>query len=96
MASSTVLDPDSAAYLNRVNDAVERPDCRREEPDVVISLGGDGTLLSAARAFAQTGTPIIGREPGLAGVSDRGAAERDVRDAGGVAERARRRSIRAA
>ncbi len=29
------------------------------EPVLVISLGGDGTLLSAARAFALTTTPIL-------------------------------------
>jgi NAD+ kinase len=62
-----LLDPDSAAYLNRVNDAMERPDLPAEQPDVVLSLGGDGTLLSAARAFAQSGTPIIGVNLGWLG-----------------------------
>ena len=62
-----VLDPDSAAYLNRVNEAVERPDLAGERPDVALSLGGDGTLLSAARAFAQAGTPIIGVNLGWLG-----------------------------
>ncbi len=62
-----VLDPDSAAYLNRVDEAVERQELPAEHPDVVLSLGGDGTLLSAARAFASAGTPIIGVNLGWLG-----------------------------
>ena len=61
------LDPESAAYLNRANDAVERPEMPAEHPDIVLSLGGDGTLLSAARAFAQSGTPIVGVNLGFMG-----------------------------
>ena len=32
----------------------------RFKPDLVISIGGDGTLLYAARAWGQTGTPLLG------------------------------------
>jgi NAD+ kinase len=53
-----VLDPDSAAYLNSPK-AVERPDLPQHNPNLVIVLGGDGTLLAAARAFACTTTPIL-------------------------------------
>ena len=61
------LDPDSANYLGRPNDAVERPEMAATRHQIVITLGGDGTLLSAARAFAQTGTPILGINLGSLG-----------------------------
>jgi NAD+ kinase len=53
-----VLDPDSAAYLG-VPGGIERPELPARKPDLVIVLGGDGTLLAAARAFARTVTPIL-------------------------------------
>jgi NAD+ kinase len=53
-----LLDPDSAAYINASN-PIERVDLPRHKPNLVIVLGGDGTLLAAARAFARTTTPIL-------------------------------------
>jgi NAD+ kinase len=53
-----LLDPDSAAYLN-ASGAVERGAMAERKPNIVIVLGGDGTLLAAARAFARTTTPIL-------------------------------------
>jgi NAD+ kinase len=53
-----LLDPDSAAYLN-APDPIARVDLPKHKPNLVIVLGGDGTLLAAARAFARTTTPIL-------------------------------------
>ena len=52
-----LLDVDSAAYLGQ--QGIDRTELARECPSLVIVLGGDGTLLSAARAFATTKTPIL-------------------------------------
>jgi NAD+ kinase len=61
------LDPDSAAYLGRPDEGVERTEIAETRHQLVITLGGDGTLLSAARAFAKTGTPILGINLGSLG-----------------------------
>jgi NAD+ kinase len=63
----TIFDPDSAAYLDRKSEGVLRTAMPALEPQIVISLGGDGTLLSAARAFAKTNTPILGVNLGSLG-----------------------------
>jgi NAD+ kinase len=55
---SYLLDPDSAAYIDAPN-PIERVDLPKHKPNLVIVLGGDGTLLAAARAFARTTTPIL-------------------------------------
>jgi len=54
-----VLDRESAAYLQDAGDGVAREKLAERRPDLVIVLGGDGTLLAAARAFAGAGTPLL-------------------------------------
>ncbi len=53
-----LLDPISASYLSSAQ-STARHDMPAHSPELVIVLGGDGTLLAAARAFAHTGTPIL-------------------------------------
>ena len=62
-----IVDPESAAYLGAGTASVERTEMQAYKPQLVISLGGDGTLLSAARAFAQAETPILGVNLGSLG-----------------------------
>jgi NAD+ kinase len=52
-----ILDVESAAYVGEPG--VPRPDLPDHNPNLVVVLGGDGTLLAAARAFARTNTPLL-------------------------------------
>jgi NAD+ kinase len=53
-----LLDREGATYTDAAP-AVDRSDMPAHHPQLVIVLGGDGTLLSVARIFAATGTPIL-------------------------------------
>ena len=53
-----LLDLEGATYTN-ASPAVDRSDLPAHKPELVIVLGGDGTLLAVARIFAATGTPIL-------------------------------------
>lgn len=62
-----LFDPHSAAYLGEAVPSIEREEMSQHHPDLVIVLGGDGTLLAAARAFAHSPTPILGVNLGSLG-----------------------------
>src|ERR1700739_252655 len=61
-----LLDREGAGYTDAAP-AVDRSDLPAHKPQLVIVLGGDGTLLPVARIFASTGTPILSAHLGFLG-----------------------------
>jgi len=53
-----VLDPVSGSYIG-TGEVTPREEMAALAPELVVVLGGDGTLLAAARAFARTEVPIL-------------------------------------
>lgn len=61
-----VVDPETAAHAGGVR-SVSREEMAGLDLEFVIVLGGDGTFLSAARAVAKSGIPIVGVNLGALG-----------------------------
>jgi NAD+ kinase len=61
-----LLDRESGNYTT-VAEVVDRYDMPLYKPELIIVLGGDGTLLSVGRIFAATGTPILSVNLGFLG-----------------------------
>lgn len=61
------VDPETAKHTKLANDNIVELERLAKQCDLIISIGGDGTLLSAARAIVNTNVPLIGINLGRLG-----------------------------
>ncbi len=63
---AVVVDEESAVYFS-ASDVMARSELAARSPKLALVFGGDGTLLSAARAVSEAGTLILGINLGTLG-----------------------------
>ena len=61
-----LLDPESARHLKRPGEGLARADLKKKA-DLMLVFGGDGTMLSVARAVRDKEVPILGINTGSFG-----------------------------
>lgn len=61
------VDAEAAKYIPTAEDHIFRHDEIAQHCDLMISIGGDGTLLTAARALVGTNVPLVGINLGRLG-----------------------------
>lgn len=62
-----VIDPETAHHISLPAEQVMGLDSLAEQCDLIMSIGGDGTLLSAARALVDKKVPLVGINLGRIG-----------------------------
>ena len=67
MDLSICIDPESSKYISVGDEHILKHSALIEQSDLIISIGGDGTLLGAARALVNSNVPLIGINLGRLG-----------------------------